>query len=101
MHEHDDDGEAGASDKFTTTSVNTEDPRPCSYHLYHRLITYPLEEIRLLPAQVGGVPDRCVRNVLRCLVQQSTYTETRMQLVVHVQEKQSSATTCSLHIATV
>lgn len=38
----------------TTTAADSQDSCSSSYHLYHRLVTYPLEEIRLPAAQVGG-----------------------------------------------
>lgn len=52
---HGDDEEQDA-DTGTTAPTSSEDPCPCSYHLYHGLTTYPLEEIRLPAAQVGCAP---------------------------------------------
>lgn len=62
---HDDDEEEG-DDTDKTTSANSEDPS-LSHHLYHRLITYPLEEILLPAAQVRGAADRCLRNAVEML----------------------------------
>lgn len=66
LQEQDDQGEDAAAD--TTTPSDSEDTCACSYHLYHRLSTYPLEEVRLPTAQVGGAAiDVCVRNVVEML----------------------------------
>lgn len=80
FQEQDGKGEGAATD--TTTSADSEDPDPCSYHLYHGLITYPLKEIRLPTSQVGDAVDGCVRNVTEILRQDvlpripsSTYRE--------------------------
>lgn len=54
---HDDEREGAAT--VTTTAGNSRDSFPSANHLYHRLITYPLDEIKLPPAQVGGAADRC------------------------------------------
>lgn len=55
---HDDQGEGTATDKIT--AAVSQDSCSSSCHLYHRLITYPLEEIRLPATQVGGAADRVV-----------------------------------------
>lgn len=97
---HGDKGEGPATDVPTDTSVsaNSEDPCQCSYHLYHRLVTYPLEEIRLPAAQV--MPPTCANVVGACYCMKLLWDENLdvqpdhipaiQQAVVRVQRKRNN-----------